>query len=697
VFHRRFPIAAGVAALLSPLAVEQARAQSAPASPAAASQLAPVVVTARPIGSDLFELVDPVNVLEGQGLRMKTQPTLGETLSQEVGVSSSYFGPNASRPIIRGLGGFDIRLLNNGVGLLDASASSPDHAVAVAPIAVDRIEVIRGPAAVMYGGAAVGGVVNTIDGRIPQAAFDRPVSGTANYRFDGSNNGQSGEARLDGGNDRIALHADAFTTSNQNLKIPGYAWRPSVQATRGEPGPYGVLPNSQGESNGGALGASLLFGEKGYAGISYSQFNSNYGTVAEPDVTIDMKRWSWNFAGELRDTVPYFEAVKVKYAYNDYRHTEFEGAEAGTLFASNGYNLRVEGQHRPIGDVRGAIGFESANVKFSASGDEAFVPSTRTTTNAGFIYEELERGAWKFSAGGRIEGTKVDAQPFDAAGLPGDSRSFTPKSGALGVFHTLSPQWGVGVNYAYTQRAPSFQELYADGPHVATNAFEVGNRGFSTVTSNAVDATLKWQRQRFVSTLGAFYNRFSNYIGLFPTGVLRDPETRGVVDPATATPDELAESIEQYDYQQVKARFYGLEAQVTLPVHESGGNLWTLSLQADYVNARDTTNGQPLPLIPPVRVGATIGYERDRFTASLGGLFAASQTRVPDNATETPGWANVFATAAYRLQRIAGIDFEAFLRGNNLLDQEIRYSTSYLKDLAPLGRRSVVVGLRGAF
>ncbi len=654
-------------------------------------------MTARPIGSELFELVDPVNVVEGRGLRMKTQPTLGETLSQEVGVSSTYFGPNASRPIIRGLGGFDVRLLSNGVGLLDASASSPDHAVAVAPIAVDRIEVIRGPAAVMYGGAAVGGVVNTIDGRIPQSVPDRPVSGTANYRFDGASNGQSGEARLDGGDDRIALHADAFTTSNQNLKIPGYAWRPSVQATRGAPGPYGVLPNSQGESSGGAVGASLLFGDKGYAGLSYSQFNTNYGSVAEPDVTIDMKRWAWNFAGELRNTIPYFDAVKVKYGYNNYEHTEFESAVPGTVFASNGYNLRVEGQHRPIGDVRGAIGFESANVKFSASGLEAFVPSTQTVTNAGFLYEEIERGAWKFSAGGRLEATKVDAQPFAVAGLPGDSRSFTPKSGALGAFYTIDPQWGVGVNYAYTQRAPSFQELYADGPHVATNAFEIGDRNFSTVTSNAVDATLKWQQRRFVSTLGAFYNRFSNYIGLFPTGILRDAETRAVVDPATATQAEIDAALQQFNYQQVQARFYGLEGQVTLPVHESGGNLWTLSLQADYVNARDTTNDQPLPLIPPVRVGATVGYERDRFSASLGGLFAAAQTRVPANITETPGWANVFATAAYRLQRIAGIDFEAFLRGNNLLDQDIRYSTSYLKDLAPLGRRSVVVGLRGAF
>jgi iron complex outermembrane receptor protein len=691
-FHRK-PVAAGLAACLSSLFADDLLAQAAPAQ----QSLAPVFVTARPLGADLFELVDPVNVLEGQALFRKTQPTLGETLSGEVGVTSTYFGPNASRPIIRGLGGFDIRLLNNGIGLLDASASSPDHAVAVAPIAIDRVEVIRGPAAVMYGGSAVGGVVNTIDGRIPQAALGRPVQGAGQYRFDSSNNGQSGEGRIDVGNDRLVLHGDAFVTNNQNLKIPGSAWTGAVQALRNDPGPTGTLPNSQGKTYGGGVGASVLFGDKGYAGISYSQFNSDYGTVAEPDVTIDMRQWAWNFAGELRNTVPFIEALRVKYGYNNYQHTEFEGPDAGTQFASNGWNLRVEAQHQPIGAVRGAVGFESANVKFSALGDEAFVPSTKTTTNAGFIYEELPWNAWTFSAGGRIASTKVDADPFDAAGLPGDSRSFTPLSGALGAFYAFNREWGVGVNYAYTERAPTFQELYADGPHIATNAFEVGNRNFNMVKSNAVDVTLKWQKQRYLSTLGVFYNRFNNYVGLFPTGILRDPETRGVVDPATATPDELDAALEQYDYAQVSARFYGIEGQVTMPVYERAGRVVTLQLQADYVNARDTTNSQPLPFMPPFRFGTTLGYQQDRFTASLGGLFAAAQTRVPQNQTETPGWANVFASAAYRLPVTAGFQLEAFLQANNLLDQTIRYSTSFLKDIAPLGQRAVVVGVRGTF
>jgi iron complex outermembrane receptor protein len=693
MFCTRKPVAAGLAAWLSTFAVDEVRAQSTPAS----QPLTPVFVTARPLGADLFELVDPVNVLEGQALLRKVQPTLGETLSGEVGVTSTYFGPNASRPIIRGLGGFDIRLLNNGIGVLDASASSPDHAVAVAPIAVDRVEVIRGPAAVMYGGAAVGGVVNTIDGRIPREALARPVQGAGQYRFDSSTNGQSGEARIDVGNDRVVLHADGFATNTQNLKIPGSAWTSQVQALRGEPGPTGRLPNSQGKTDGGAAGVSVMFGDKGYAGISYSQFNSDYGTVAEPDVTINLRQWAWNFAGELRNTVPFIEALRVKYGYNDYQHTEFEGGNAGTQFTSSGYNLRVEAQHQPIGAVRGAIGFESANVRFTALGDEAFVPSTRTTTNAGFIYEELPWNAWTFSAGGRVASTKVDASAFEAAGLPGDSRSFTPLSGALGAFYAFNREWGVGVNYAYTERAPSFQELYADGPHLATNAFEVGNRNIGLVKSNAVDVTLKWQKQRYVSTLGAFYNRFSNYVALFPTGILRDPETRGVVDPATATPEELEEALQQYDYQQVQARFYGVEGSVTLPLYERAGSVVTLQLQADYVNARDTTNGQPLPFIPPFRFGTTLAYAQERFSASVGGLFAASQSRVPEYQTETAGWANVFASASYRLPQVAGVALEAFLQANNLLDQTIRYSTSFLKDIAPLGQRAVVVGLRGTF
>jgi iron complex outermembrane recepter protein len=669
---------------------QQHGTQVAQAVGATPQTLPPTVVTATPLGSDLFSSVDPVNMLEGQGLRLRQQPTLGETVGQEVGVSSTYFGPNASRPIIRGLGGFDIRLLNNGVGLLDASATSPDHAVAVSPFAVERIEMVRGPATVMYGGNAIGGVVNTIDGRIAQEGLLDPVEGAAEYRYGGASSLSAGGARLNAGNQAFVLHLDGYATNNRNLRIPGAAWTSQVQLQRGEPGPSDSLPNSQGDSQAWGIGGSFMLGDKGYAGVSYSQFNTDYGAVAEPDVTIKLRQDAWSFAGELRDTIPGLRALRVKYNHTDYKHTEFEGPDAGTVFESDGWNLRVEALHRPLGAFTGAIGLELVDFKFSALGDEAFLPDTKTRRIAGFIYEELPYGPWKFSFGGRVAGVDVDAAEFVAAGLPADSRSFTPWSLAAGAFYAFSKEWGLAANLSYTERAPTFQELYADGPHVATNQFEVGNRNLGNVTSTAVDLTLKQRGQFFTSSLGVFYNDFSSYVALFPTGIFR-LDDRSVV--AAGTPD----SLEQFDYREVKARFYGVEAQVGFPIWNQAGNLVTLAFQADYVNATDRSNSQPLPFIPPFRFGATLGYQRERFTASLGGLFAAAQNRVPQFQTSTPGYANVFADAAYAFKLGSGVTLEAFLQATNLLDQTIRYSTSNLKDIAPLGARAVMAGVRGAF
>jgi iron complex outermembrane receptor protein len=672
-----------------------------PPDTAPVQSLVPVFVTASPLGSALFDLADPVNLLEGRQLLLNRQPTLGETLDQEVGVSSTYYGPNASRPIIRGLGGFDIRLLNNGLGLLDASAASPDHAVAASPFAVERIEVVRGPAAVMYGGAAIGGVVNTIDSRIAQAPPAKAAGGSASYTYGSQNDLSAGGARVDAGTERFAVHADGYASRNGDLKIPGSAWTAQEQAARGEPGPSGSLPNSRGDSQTWGIGASAFVDQRGYLGVSYGRFATHYGTVAEPSVSIDLQQQAWNLAGELRDTVPALKTVRLKYGYNDYTHTEFDDGEPGTVFDSKGWNLRLEGLHGAIGPVEGAIGFEFGRVDFSAQGDEAFVPSTRTRSAAAFVYEELRRQAWKFSAGGRVERVEIDAQAFPAPGLPADAASFTPYSLALGAVHDFDRGWGLGANLQYTQRAPAAQELFADGPHIATAQFEVGNRDLGKVSATSLDLTLTQRGDAAAHTLSAFFAEYSNYIALLPAGVWRNPEDRAVVsgpepivDPETG---EVITPLQQFDYRQVRARFYGFEAQTTFALWRQGASSVSMKLQADYVRAVDRGNGQSLPFIPPLRVGASVAYERGGLTATLGGLFAAAQNKVPEFQTSTPGYANVFANATYRWLAGAGITLEAFLQGINLLDQTIRYSTSNLKDIAPAGSRALLAGVRGVF
>ena len=694
---KKAPLAAMVALIAGAFA-QDTRAQAADAP----QPLPPTVVTASPIGSDLFDTVEPVNVLRGQGLRLRQQPTLGETVSQEVGVTSSYFGPNASRPIIRGLGGFDIRLLQNGLGITDVSAMSPDHTVATSPFAAEAIEVVRGPATIMYGGNAVGGVVNVIDGRIPQYGQSTPVQGAAQYRYNTENSLQAGGMRVNAGNQAFVVHLDGYKSNNHDLQIPGNAWTGAVQDARGSPGPSGTLPNSQGNTETFGVGGSVMLGDRGYAGLSYSQFNSDYGTVAEEDVTIKLRQHAWNFASELRNTIPGLDALRVKYIYTDYQHTEFESGTAGTMFSSNGYNLRVEGLHVPIGPLRGAVGFEAANIKFSALGEEAFVPSTRTQDFAGFIYEELPHGPWKFLFGGRVASVKMDAADFPQGGQPAASRNFTPWSVAVGALYAFNRQWGMTGNVSYTQRAPTVQELFANGPHLATDQFVVGDQNLNQVESTAVDLALKWKSGLFASSVAAFYNHFSNYIALIPTGIFRNPDDRSVVPSAAPIVDpvtgDVVNPVQQFNYQGVRARFWGIELKGGLPIWSMGGQTLTLGLQGDYVNAQDLTNGQPLPFIPPLRAGATLGYQREAFTAGLGILAAAAQTRVPQFQTTTAGYANVFLNASYLFKVPGGgPSLEVFLQANNLLDQTIRYSTSELKDIAPLGGRALMAGVRGAF
>lgn len=697
---RRTPGAAAVAAALAALA-PSAHAQT------AATPLSTVVITATPLRSELFDLVTPVNVLQGQGLRLKAQPTLGETLGNELGVSSTYYGPNASRPIIRGLDGDRIRLLQNGTGVIDASAASFDHAVTLEPLLLDRVEVVRGPAALLYGGNAVGGVVNAIDGRIPQQGLARPFEGAVDLRYDSVNDENAGAFRFETGTDRFVLHFDAFKRGTQDLRIPGDQRSRQLQAA--DPLPPGEqevrnrLPNSDQSSDGAAIGGSLLFGNRGYLGASYAGYNSEYGTVAEEEVRIDLRQRRWDVAGELRDLSPFAQALRFKLGHSDYRHSELESGEVGTVFESKGYDSRIELEHGRVGPFKGAFGVQLIDFDFSALGDEAYVPSTSTRGIAGFVYEEMQVDRWKLSFGGRYDDVRVEAQEFEAAGLPGDRRTFNPLSGSVGVLYALTKEYGIAFNYAYTERAPTFQELYADGPHIATNAFEIGDRALGKEKSNAFDLALRRQGSGWTGSVGVFYNRFDDFVTLLPsldpaTGerLFRDAEDRtlpAVADPAGAG---YAEPLQQFVYQPVPAEFRGVEAEAKFGLWEQGGRRVDAELRADYTRAKNRDTDQSLPRIPPLRFGGALVYTQERIGARLDVLRAQKQDKVPEGEFETDGYTMVTLSGTYRI-RWNGIEWEAFLRGTNLLDEDARLATSFLRDIAPLGRRAVTAGLRAAF
>ncbi|MFT4174806.1 MAG: TonB-dependent receptor, partial [Rhodocyclaceae bacterium] len=679
-----------------------AHAQSTPDAP-----LAPVVVTANPLGSSLFDLVSPTSVLSGKDLLLRRGSTLGETLDGIPGVTASNFGPNASRPVIRGLDENRIKLMQNGIGTLDVSALSPDHAVPVDPLVADRIEVVRGPAALMYGGNAVGGVVNTIDNRVPSAAIEG-FTGRIDARIGGAANERSAAAVLEGGDGRIALHVDGYRRITDDLSIPGDARseRRRQQSPQDDE-PRDKLPNSDASSNGGAVGASVTL-DHGYAGLAYSSFDSEYGTVAEEDVRIRMKSNRWEFASEATELGTVIDKVKLRAAYTDYQHREIEDGEVGTVFNNKGWEAGIEATHGKIGPMTGVVGVQFARSDFNALGDEALLPDVRTKSQAGYIYEELPLDRLRLTFGGRIENVELNSagggpEDVNNPGTPrfGDaqSRSFTPTSAAFGSLYDLGHGFGIAANLSHTERAPTYNELFSNGPHVATGQYEVGDAGLSREKSNALDAQLRWKSGKHSFSVGGFYTRFSNYIALYNTGNLRGAD--GELNPVDADDDGIAdvsgeELLPEAQQRAVRARFAGLEAQGKYRVYEGGNGNVDLRAMADYVRATNVDTGEPLPRISPMHLGLGADYALGRWGASVDVKYGAAQRRVAANELPTDDYTLVGATFTYTLP-VRQASLTAYLKLNNLLDAEVREHSSVLKDIAPQGGRSVMVGVQGVF
>jgi len=637
--------------------------------------LAPVAVTGNPLGVGSDELVVPVSVLNGRELSLRREGTLGETLNSIPGVSATQFGPNASRPIIRGLDAERVRIMQNGVGILDASSLSFDHAVGIDPLIIEQIDVVRGPAALLYGGSAMGGVVNAIDHRIPKEKLDG-ITGRAEARFGGPDSTRNGAAVVDVGNGQFAIHADAYTRKTSDLDIPSFAVSRRKNEADGEPRENrGKLINSDAEGDGGALGASLTF-DNGYIGASFSTLNNNYGVVAEEAVRIDMKSDRWDFATEFSDLGNIINRVKFRMAHTDYEHVELEGADVGTTFKNRGVEGSFEAGHAPIGNLSGVIGYQFSNTNFEALGEEAFVPSVNTQNKALYLYEELAINQHKITFGGRLGNTSVDSKDNPAFGVA-QNNSFNPNSFAIGGLYKIDDNWSFTSNLSHNERAPSYFELYANGAHVATGEFEVGNRNFDKEKSNGIDAQLRWKDAKNSFSVSAYYTRFSNFIGLLRTGKLIGPP---------------GEELPEAKFTAVPAIFKGLEAEGRFNV----ANNLDLTVRGDYVHARDTRNDNYLPRISPLRLGAGLQYQLNGLSARLDVLRAFNQNNTAENELATDGYTNVTALVAYKLP--VKFNIELFAKANNLLNEEIREHTSFLKDIAPAaGERALMIGARADF
>jgi iron complex outermembrane receptor protein len=674
-------------------------------------QLDAVIVTANPLGSSLFDLVPPAAVLDGEGLLLRKRSTLGETLNDMPGVSSTYFGPNASRPVIRGLDADRIRILQNGTGMLDASSLSFDHAVAIDPMMLERVEVVRGPAALLYGGNAVGGVVNVIDNRIASAPLEG-LRGGVEFRLGGAESERGGGAKIEAGNGRFVLHVDAYTRDTGNLEIRG----PAVSGALRELVAAGTrtvqqpvldaqtrLPNSSSRSVGGGAGGTV-FWNKGSLGVSYSGFDTDYGTIAEPAVRVDMQSTRWDLAGELHDLDGFITGVKAKWGSTRYVHRELDAGVPGTTFRNEGFETRLEATHRAIGPLTGSFGLQLGDNSFSALGDEAFVPQTKTMSKAAFLYEELPIGKLRLNAGGRIESASVRSE--GGGNIPtgqvqprfgqAQERDFSATSTGIGALYGFTPSVALAVNLTSTQRAPTSTELYANGPHAATGSYEVGNTGFDKERARSLDVGLRFRSGAHSASISVFHTRFANFITEFRTGANRaaDGET-SPVDAGGGMTAAGFEILPEMEFRAVPAVFRGLEAQGRLRVFDRVATV-DLELRADYVHARNTDTGAPLPRIAPMRFGAALVYEREAYGARLDATRVQGQTRVAANELPTDGYTMLNASATYRF-KAGSAAWEAFLRASNLLNANARNHVSFLKDQAPLPGRGILLGLRAGF
>jgi iron complex outermembrane recepter protein len=629
-----------------------------------------VVVSASPESRSATEVYQPVAVVNDQEISEALKPSLGETLEKQPGVSSTYFGPGSSRPVIRGLGSDRIRILEDGVSAGDASNVSEDHAVSIDPATAQQIEIVRGPATLLYGSSAVGGVVNVLSDRIPDRIPTQPVTGTVDLRFGTGADEKNGSFSLGGGLGTLAWHADFTGRTTHDLDIPGPA---EAHAEEGaEAADTGKLENSSLEALSGTLGLSYV-GARGFFGVSYNGLDTQYGIPGDEEerVRIDLQQRRFDVKGELRE-LGFLRSVKARLGVSNYEHKELEGEEIGTIFKNDGFEGRVEAVHEPLGPLTGSLGVQIARSDFEAIGEEAFLLPNVTTSQAFFVFEEVKGERWDLQFGGRFEHQSVEV---DRDARPG--RSFNGVSGSLGTIFRPADGWALALSLARAERLPTSTELYAEGPHVATRQFEVGDIDLGKEKSLGIDLSVRRTAGRVRGTFNLFMNRFSDFIYGEATG-------------------EEEEGLPVFQFVQRDARFWGMELDTHTEVWHSGETHLELELGADFVRAELSAGGGDLPRIPPFRASAGVRLESGPFSAMTEVRRTFRQKRVAAHEDPTDGY--TFLNAMLRCRLFSGtLVHDLFARGTNLTNELARNHVSPLKDLAPLPGRDFTFGYRLAF
>lgn len=713
-----------------------------------------IVVSASPFEESESDVLTGVSTLSGDELARNIAGTIGETLKKEPGVSSTFFGAGASRPIIRGQGGDRIRVLDNGIGSIDASSASPDHAVAVEPALAERIEVVRGVSVLRYGSSGSGGIVNIIDGRLPSEVPEDGIDGALRV---GGTSVDDGEEIAGGvtahagdiGDVSVVLHGSFSARSADDYDIPGFAESSLFRALEEEEHEHeeedhededhdheeeeevkDTLPNSFSDSQSAAGGISFI-GDKGFLALGIKHSKSKYGVPAGHDheheheeededhededhededhdheheeeggVFIELDQTRYDLNGRYELGAKFAEAVQVFAGYADYEHTEFEGpGVAGTVFSNEGYEIRTEVIHHDTGEWRGASGLQYRHRDFEAIGEEAFVPPAVTDQYGIYTFQEIMRGPWHFDGALRYERTEQSA---DDLGLDLD---FDAVSVSLGTAYDINEDLILSLTGFRSERAPTSEELFSNGPHLATSQYEVGDPDLDIETALGLEAQLRYTGDRFRITANAFYTDYEGYIYERNTGLTgedfieedhdHDEDEDHEEEEHDHDHEEAFAELPAFQFTADDATFSGFEIDASADIAQVG--MFDIGADAvlDYVRAETDEDGN-LPRIPPL--GATVGLNAENDWLYLRGEveYAGEQDDIAEFELPTDSYTLVnFYTDVTPFADMPGLTISAAVL--NATDEEARVHTSYLKDLLPLPGRNYRLSVKYSF
>ncbi len=633
------------------------------------------------------DVLSGTSVVSGAELARELRPTIGETLARQPGVSATSFGPNASRPVLRGFQGERVRVLTDGIGSLDASNTSVDHAVAINPLTAERIEVLRGPAALLFGSAAIGGVVNVIDARIPRRVPDEGVHVAAILTYGSASDERSANATIDVPiADKWVIHADGNYSKTDDLRIGGFVLSRDLRAQAAASSDSGVraladlkdrLPNTAAETSDVGLGLAYVDDGTNF-GISVNRYDSLYGVPVrvsvEPGVEseaprIDVRQIRADARAEIDAGSGFVDSVRFRAGYSDYRHDELEETgDVGTTFLTKGAEGRLEVVQSKRGGWGGGFGMQYFRRQLDVVGDEKFLPANRTSQLGLFALQNYEKGPLRAEAGARFERQTVSAQADSDLGNAAMKRSFSALSGSLGASYEIARGIRLGLNGSHSQRAPSAEELFANGPHAGTQSFEIGEPDLGKEKSWGLEATFSAEGDGYSLSASLFRSWFDGYIFERRTGAFVD-------------------ALPVFRIGQADARYGGVELEGSVRLARTGGIAFNADAVADYVRATIAGAG-PAPRIPPFRLMGGLEAQSDRVQGRIEVERTAGQDRLAALETETRGFTLVNASVQFKPLK-NNRNTSVTLAANNIFDVDARRHASFLKDVAPLAGRDI--------